>query len=104
MTASAPRAWRRLRRTRLPPWASAIWRARTRPMPEPAGLVVKKGTKRLVASATPGPSSSTRMVMVSPERDQERRTPSRGEAAAWEAAEEEEGEEEEVVVVSGSGS
>ena len=31
---------------RLPPWASAICRLRAKPMPEPVGLMVKKGTKR----------------------------------------------------------
>src|SRR6185437_12084729 len=38
---------------RLPPCASAIWRLRTSPIPEPPGLVVKKGTKRLAVSGRP---------------------------------------------------
>src|SRR6185437_113995 len=42
---------------RLPPCASAIWRLRTSPIPEPPGLVVKKGTKRLAVSGRPNPSS-----------------------------------------------
>src|SRR5512133_3758138 len=40
--ASQPRPSVRLRRVRVPPWPSAIWRLRARPMPEPPGLVVKK--------------------------------------------------------------
>ena len=46
----------RFSRVSAPPWASAIWRDSTRPMPEPSGLVVKKGTNRLArARAGPGP-------------------------------------------------
>ena len=41
----------------LPPCASAIWRLSARPMPDPPGLVVKNGTKRLAGFAIPGPSS-----------------------------------------------
>src|SRR6266508_6108009 len=44
---------------RLPPWASAICRLRTRPIPDPPGLVVKNGTNRLPVFDNPGPSSST---------------------------------------------
>src|SRR5688572_9956795 len=55
--ASAPVLSLRDCRARVPRWASAIWRLSTRPMPEPPGLVVKKGTKRFLVSATPGPSS-----------------------------------------------
>ena len=63
ITASAPRAARRLRSTSEPPWASAICRASTRPMPEPSGLVVKNGTNRLPVFDRPGPSSSTQSSM-----------------------------------------
>ena len=45
--ASQPFFAGRLSRERVPPWASAIWRLRARPMPVPPGLVVKKGTKTL---------------------------------------------------------
>ena len=47
-------------RVSVPPWASAIWRLSTRPIPEPPGLVVKNGTKRLAGFEMPGPSSITR--------------------------------------------
>ena len=40
-----------------PPWPSAICRLNTSPMPEPPGLVVKNGTKRLAVPERPGPSS-----------------------------------------------
>ena len=58
-TALQPGVCSRLVRLRKPPWASAICRARTRPMPLPWGLVVKKGTNRLAVLARPFPSSST---------------------------------------------
>src|ERR1700722_17176909 len=45
----------RFSRVRLPPCASAIWRLRTRPIPEPLDLVVKNGTKRFVGFAIPLP-------------------------------------------------
>ena len=38
---------------RLPPWASAICRLSTSPMPEPPGLVVKNGTKRFARVREP---------------------------------------------------
>src|SRR6185295_17345016 len=46
--ATHPAAPARLSNARVPPCASAIWRDKTRPIPEPCGLVVKKGTNRLV--------------------------------------------------------
>src|SRR5213080_4160315 len=49
--ALAPRAPCRGSRVSVPPWASAIWRLNTRPIPEPVGLVVKKGTKRFAVLA-----------------------------------------------------
>ena len=51
----------RFSRVSDPPWASAIWRLSARPMPEPPGFVVKKGTNRFVAPEMPGPSSSMRI-------------------------------------------
>src|SRR6185436_4804647 len=57
--ARQPRRSVRFSSVRLPPCASAIWRLRTSPMPEPPGLVVKNGTKRLPVLDNPGPSSST---------------------------------------------
>src|SRR5258708_19686718 len=42
-----------------PPCASAIFLQSTKPIPEPPGLVVKKGTNRLLVPDKPGPSSST---------------------------------------------
>src|SRR5258708_18872729 len=44
---------------RVPPWASAIWRLRIKPMPLPPVLVVKKGTKMLSPLSMPGPSYQT---------------------------------------------
>ena len=55
--AIVPVAPSRLMSARVPPWFSMIWRQSTRPMPEPDGLVVKKGTKRFWRFAIPGPSS-----------------------------------------------
>jgi len=49
---------------------SAIWRLKTRPMPEPPGLVVKNGTKRLAVPARPGPSSVTQISTIAPSRRQ----------------------------------
>src|SRR5579859_1493226 len=57
--ASHPRLSRRFCSVSVPPCASAIWRLSTRPMPDPPGLVVKKGTNRLAVFEIPGPSSST---------------------------------------------
>ena len=62
--ARTPRWSVRFSSCRLPPWASAICRLRTRPMPEPPGLVVKNGTNRLPVFASPGPSSSTHSSTV----------------------------------------
>ena len=57
--ARQPRASLRFSSVSDPPWPSAICRHRTRPMPDPPGLVVKKGTNRFDVLARPGPSSST---------------------------------------------
>src|SRR6266851_473749 len=38
----------------MPPCASAIWRERTRPIPEPFGLVVKNGTNRFFVPGISG--------------------------------------------------
>ena len=59
MMASQPGPSGALRRVSEPPWASAIWRLSTRPIPEPPRLVVKKGTNRLAVLGRPGPSSRT---------------------------------------------
>ena len=55
--ASAPVPSGRFITTNEPPCASAIWRLSGRPIPEPSGLVVKKGTKRFAGFMIPGPSS-----------------------------------------------
>jgi len=55
--ASAPVPADRFISTNEPPCASAICRLNGRPIPEPSGLVVKKGTKRFAGFITPGPSS-----------------------------------------------
>jgi hypothetical protein len=39
-SASQPGSGVRFSRVRVPPWASAIWRERARPMPVPPGFVV----------------------------------------------------------------
>src|SRR4029077_6506745 len=57
--ASQPRRDSRFSSVSEPPWASAICRLRTSPMPEPLGLVVKNGTNKLVGLGMPGPSSCT---------------------------------------------
>src|SRR5947208_677695 len=56
-TASAPLPPRRFVRLSEPPCASEIWRLSASPMPDPPGLVVKKGTNRFVGFMIPGPSS-----------------------------------------------
>src|SRR5215467_10848160 len=57
-TASQPVRSERLESCKTPPWASAIWRLRIRPIPLPPCLVVKNGTKRLSLLRRPGPSSN----------------------------------------------
>jgi hypothetical protein len=56
-TASAPVPAGRFITTNEPPCASAICRLSGRPIPEPSGFVVKKGTKRFPGFMIPGPSS-----------------------------------------------
>ena len=58
-TARQPPTSERFSSVSAPPCASAICRHRTRPMPDPPGLVVKNGTNRLRVLESPGPSSST---------------------------------------------
>jgi hypothetical protein len=55
--ASQPCPVDRFSRVKVPPCASAICRLRTKPIPVPPGLVVKKGTNRLDVFERPGPSS-----------------------------------------------
>src|SRR5205085_5160383 len=59
--ASQPRPRARFSSVSVPPCASAIWRESTRPIPDPPGFVVKKGTKRFAVFARPKPSSSTQI-------------------------------------------
>src|SRR5207253_10021250 len=66
--ASHPFVRTRFSRETLPPCASAIWRLSARPMPDPPGLVVKYGTKRLAGFAIPGPSSCTYKLTQFPMR------------------------------------
>ena len=47
-----------------PPCASAIWRERTRPIPDPWGFVVKNGTNKFALLGSPGPSSSIMIAIV----------------------------------------
>ena len=71
--AAAAAAWRaapaigRFSSCRLPPCASAICRLSTRPIPEPPGLVVKNGTKRLPVFDEPG------TLVLDPQLDGRRR-------------------------------
>src|SRR5271167_2146308 len=73
--ASQPRPSRRFCSVNVPPCASAIWRLRTRPIPEPPCFVVKKGTKRFAVFEIPGPSSSTETSKKELYRDQVTFTP-----------------------------
>ena len=53
--ASHPRTSSRFSRVSVPPCASAICRESTKPIPEPAALVVKNGTNRFAVLAKPAP-------------------------------------------------
>src|SRR5208282_4517874 len=69
-TASQPFPSARLVSETLPPCASAICRLKARPMPDPLGLVVKKGTNKFDGLAIPGPSSCTNRCSHVPFLDQ----------------------------------
>src|SRR5690242_2405564 len=57
--ATQPGPGERFSRPKDPPCASAICRLKTNPIPDPPGLVVKKGTNRFALFGSPGPSSVT---------------------------------------------
>ena len=65
-----PGASPRFSSVRAPAWPSAICRLSTSPMPDPPGLVVKKGTNRLAVPERPGPSSVTQISTMAPSRRQ----------------------------------